>query len=243
VVCLIGNGIVIDLHVLNEEIAELRKRNVQLPGRLYLSQRAHVIMPYHIAIENLRAEILDIGTTKKGIGPAYEDKAAGVGIRITDFATGELRRKLKNNLTLKKPLGIFFDVDNVYDHQMRLFERVACYVANTSYLLNDCISKGENVLFESAQGTLLDIDHGTFPFVTSSNATIDGMNAGSSIGALRFDSITGVVKAYTTRVGHGPFPTEQDNNVRHTLREKGQKFSATTGRPRRCGRLDTVPLK
>jgi adenylosuccinate synthase len=239
--CIIANGTVLDLSILIEEIESLKRAGISFENRLYISGRASVIIPYHKEVEAWVKK--KIGTTGRGIGPAYADKSARIGIKLADFKTGSFKEKLKENLEQKKYSGIKFNVAELYDQQMELFEKIAPYITNTAYLINEFINKGENVLFEGAQGTLLDLDHGTYPYVTSSNPTIGGIVTGSGVGALKFDSIMGVVKAYTTRVGDGPFPTEQDNPAGELLRRKGEEFGATTGRPRRCGWLDLVAIQ
>ena len=224
VACIIGNGTVLDLGVLCDEIDSLERTGISFENRFHISGRAQVIMPYHLDVEDRIAELLAIGTTRRGIGPAYEDKVSRIGIRIKDFETGSLRKKLEQNLKIKRVLGVDFDVDEVYEKQMRLYEKIEKYVANTSYMINGIIDRGENVLFEGAQGAMLDIDHGTNPFVTSSNSTIGGIVAGSGVGALRFDNVTGIVKAYTTRVGNGTFPTELGGTKMEEYCARGVEF-------------------
>lgn len=259
-----GNGMVINLEVLTEEIEQLEKEGVDFSGRLAVSDRAHVIMPRHIEIDREKDKGVGIGTTGRGIGPAYCDKASRTGVRFCDFLDGTLGDKLKKNFG-----GVSGDI---YRRQMELFEKIRPYVRDTSVLLHEMMSERKNVLFEGAQGTMLDIDHGTYPYVTSSNASVGGICTGAGVSPRCIDRIVGVVKAYTTRVGRGPFPTElgtekeTDNETRKWTGEDDRKlaegdnytrgkflrrcgpkdvdneYGATTGRPRRCGWLDLVIL-
>ena len=248
--CLIGNGVVIDPGVLIEEIDMLHKRKVKTRGRLYISAAAHVIFPYHKLLDSLREDTKGnqkIGTTKRGIGPCYADKINRVGIRMADLVdTTVFREKLKKTVREKNAF-----LKRIYDHPglsytkiVREYEayakRLRPYITDTSLLAHAAIKAKKSVLFEGAQGTLLDIDHGTYPFVTSSNATSGGAITGSGIGPNHIDHVLGVVKAYTTRVGEGPFPTEFSARLMDLIRKKGEEFGATTGRPRRCGWFDAV---
>jgi len=250
--CIIGNGVVIDPAALIKEIDGLKSREVEIDNNLYISKNAHLIMPYHIAIEKeneIEKGSKKIGTTCRGIGPAYTDKIARHGIRVIDLLTPNIfKEKLFENLH-----GINFLLENFYKAKplngedifevyMRHAERLNRYVTDTSFLINEGIDSGKNVLFEGAQGTLLDIDHGTYPFVTSSNTIAGGACTGLGVSPTKINRIIGVVKAYTTRVGSGPFPTEVKDELGERLRQKGGEFGATTGRPRRCGWLDVVGL-
>ncbi len=251
--CVIGNGVVIEPSALIEEIDGLKERGVKVGKNLIISKNAHLIMPYHIAIDNAHEEARGskkIGTTGRGIGPAYVDKMARTGIRIADLYCPEvLREKLTANLKeinylLKnryKTKG--FTVDGMLRKYAGYAARLSGHVANTDIVVNDMIAKGKNVLFEGAQGTLLDVDHGSYPFVTSSSAIAGGACTGLGVGPTRITKVIGVVKAYTTRVGSGPFPTEITGALGEGLRQKGGEYGATTGRPRRCGWLDFVGLR
>jgi adenylosuccinate synthase len=249
--CVIGNGVVIDPKALLEEISTLESKGIDVAGRLFISENAHVIFPYHKELDELKEERKKkIGTTKKGIGPCYADKVARSGIRMADLLNGKVfREKLENNLEEKNSV-----LDRIYGARTHSFgslykeylgyaERLKGYIVNTSVLLNDAISRGKSILFEGAQGTLLDVDHGTYPFVTSSNATAGGASTGTGVGPTRIDKVIGVVKAYTTRVGEGPFPTEFPIDLMEAIRRKGREFGATTGRPRRCGWFDSVIVR
>lgn len=251
--CIIGNGVVVDPEALLEEIDELKKRGVKVSSNLLLSKNAHLIMPYHIVMdrehERLRGS-KNIGTTGRGIGPTYCDKIARSGIRVVDLLQPpvfeeKLIANLKNinflleNLYKVSPL----ESETIYTDYMKYAARLSEYIADTDIVINNKIDEGKNILFEGAQGTLLDIDHGTYPFVTSSNATAGGACTGLGIGPTKVSSVIGLVKAYTTRVGSGPFPTEIHDALGEKLREKGGEYGATTGRPRRCGWLDTVILR
>lgn len=251
---MIGNGVVIDPAALLEEIDALKARGVDLSGRLFVSDRAHLIMPYHKAIDKESEKTKGarkIGTTGRGIGPTYADKMARVGLRVADLLDPDLfREKLTKSLTdmnylLGRLYGVKgFDLDSVYQSYLGYATRLRPYIADTAILLHDAVSAGRRVLFEGAQGTLLDVDHGTYPFVTSSSATIGGALIGSGVGPKGIDRVMGVAKAYSTRVGEGPFPTElRDDQGGAELRAKGQEFGATTGRPRRCGWFDAVVVR
>jgi adenylosuccinate synthase len=249
--CVIGNGVVIDPRALLEEIRMLEDKGIGADGRLFVSEEAHVIFPYHKLIDELREEKKSkIGTTKKGIGPCYADKVARCGIRVVDLLEEEtLREKLAANLeeknqTLAKIYSAKpFDFAGLYAEYADYGKRIRKYVCNTKVLINDAVKARKRVLFEGAQGTLLDVDFGTYPFVTSSNATAGGASTGSGLGPSRIDKVVGVVKAYTTRVGEGPFPTEFSKDLMERIRHKGKEFGATTGRPRRCGWFDSVIVR
>ncbi len=248
----IGNGVVIDPEVLLEEIYSLKQRGyLEDDEKLVISETAHVILPYHKAIDIARERSgRSIGTTGRGIGPAYEDKMARVGIRMIDL-TDEmiLRKKIVINLQEKnyyltnilkeKPM----DAEAILEKYVSYGEKLKRHLADTSIFIHNMIRRGYSILFEGAQGTLLDVDHGTYPFVTSSNAVAGGACSGAGIGPTLIDGVIGVSKAYTTRVGGGPFPTELKDSVGEYLRKRGCEFGATTGRPRRCGWLDILVLK
>lgn len=251
--CIIGNGVVIAPDALISEIDGLKERGIDTGGNLLISKNAHVIMPYHTAIEKENENKKGnkkIGTTGRGIGPSYTDKVARHGIRIMDLLTPNVfKEKLSANLTtINFLLENFYKTaplkaDEIYDEYMKYAERLSRYIADTDVIINNKIDSGENVLFEGAQGTLLDIDHGTYPFVTSSNTIAGGACTGLGVGPTKINRVLGIVKAYTTRVGEGPFPTELKNEIGESIRQKGGEFGATTGRPRRCGWLDMVILK
>lgn len=246
--CVIGNGVVIDPEVCLSEIALVKD-----DGRLAISNVAHVVLPYHKLIDKLREDAADsekIGTTGRGIGPCYEDKAARTGIRMCDLVEeSEFRRRLQvtlsqKNLYIEKVLGGKpLKFDEIFDSYSKFGRDLKKYVCDTVALLNDAVTADENILFEGAQGTALDIDHGTYPYVTSSTTVAGGAASGSGVGPTVISSVIGIVKAYTTRVGNGPFPTELNDKTGEWLRKKGGEFGATTGRPRRCGWLDLAQLK
>ena len=245
----IGNGVVIDPGVLMEEIAGLQARGVNT-GRLVISSSAHLITPYHRTVDKTSERFLGkraIGTTGRGIGPAYGDKVARLGIRVQDlFDPSILEQKLEGALAEKNQLLVkvynrrAIDVADVLEDFLGFAEALRPFVTDTSLLLNAALDRGELVLLEGSQGTLLDVDHGTYPFVTSSNPTAGGACTGSGIGPTRIDRVVGILKAYTTRVGAGPFPTEQVNDMGEFLRKTGGEVGVTTGRDRRCGWFDAV---
>ena len=251
--CLIGNGVVIDPAALIEEINGLRERGVKISRNLFISKNAHVIMPYHMALDKQSEKLRgakSIGTTGRGIGPAYSDKIGRTGIRMADLLQPDVfKDKLKAHLiyinflleNLYKTDG--FKADDIYNEYVGYAEKLSAYIADTDIIINRTIAEKGNVLFEGAQGTMLDIDHGTYPFVTSSNAIAGGACTGLGVGPTKISKVLGVVKAYTTRVGSGPFPTEIKDALGDTLREKGGEYGATTSRPRRCGWLDMVILR
>jgi len=251
-ICVIGNGVVIDPKVLIAELKYLHEQGFTTDN-LRISERAHVIMPYHIRIDELeedRKGANKIGTTKKGIGPAYMDKVARTGIRIVDLLDEEVfSEKLERNLAEKNQLlervyGVEgFNKEEIYNAYVGYANELRQYVADTSVVLNDVIDEGRKVLFEGAQGVMLDIDQGTYPFVTSSNPVAGGVCIGSGVGPTKIHQVIGVAKAYTTRVGDGPFPTEQINEVGDRIREVGKEYGTTTGRPRRVGWFDSVVLR
>lgn len=252
--CLIGNGVVVDPEVLLEEMEELKQKDLDVaPERLSLSEKAHLIMPYHKAVDLARetAKGKDkIGTTGRGIGPCYEDKAGRTGVRAVDLLEPEsLEEKIKNSLKEKNFLLTQFlnadplEFQPIYDHYLSMAEVLRPYITDVSVAIDQAIREGKKILFEGAQGTHLDIDHGTYPFVTSSNPVSGGVCAGAGVGPNKLHHINGIVKAYTTRVGAGPFPTELLDETGDYIQEKGAEFGATTGRRRRCGWLDLVMVR
>ncbi len=251
---IIGNGVVVDPGVLLDEIERLRSAGyVVFDGNLKLSDRAHVVMPYHKDIDLAREESLGnikIGTTGRGIGPVYEDKVARRGIRVSELINKEsLEKRLRSvleekNLYLTKVLDREpIDFERVYGEYMQYGEELKPYVTDTSMLLNDLISAGKRILFEGAQGVLLDVDFGTYPYVTSSSAGAGGACTGTGVSPTKIDHVFGVVKSYTTRVGGGPFPSEVSGELGLKLREYGAEYGSTTGRPRRCGWFDSVAVR
>jgi adenylosuccinate synthase len=248
--CAIGNGVVIDPLALLGEIDELRSRNIDIDNNLCISQNAHIIMPYHGAIEREQEKSKKIGTTGRGIGPSYTDKIARNGIRVIDLLRPDLfREKLRANLSVFNYLLVNLykadplSEDKIFDEYMGYAKQLGKFVTDVSLLINREIEAGKNILLEGAQGTLLDIDHGTYPYVTSSNTIAGGACTGAGIGPTKIDRILGIVKAYTTRVGEGPFPTELNDELGESIRQRGGEFGATTGRPRRCGWLDILGLR
>ncbi|WP_339670546.1 adenylosuccinate synthase [Dasania marina] len=253
VICLIGNGVVVCPTALLKEIAELEEKSVPVRERLRLSPACPIILPTHIALDQAR-EIAKgeekIGTTGRGIGPAYEDKVARRGIRLGDLKHPErFAKKLKevmeyHNFQLTQYYKVdAIDYQQVYDEIMKMAEQIVPMIDDVNGILHDYREAGKNIMFEGAQGSLLDIDHGTYPYVTSSNTTAGGTATGSGFGPLYLDYVLGITKAYTTRVGSGPFPTELFDDVGKHLAEKGHEFGATTGRARRCGWFDAMALR
>jgi adenylosuccinate synthase len=246
--CIIGNGVVLDPAVLIQEIDEIKKRGYfQDDSQLMISEETHLILPYHRRIDVAREKTFKIGTTGRGIGPAYEDKVVRCGIRVVDLIDEKVfREKLEANLIQKnlyltqvlKDKG--FEFSEIFDEYLQYKNRLEKYVENTSLILYEEIQKGKHVLFEGAQGALLDMDHGTYPYVTASNTVAGNACAGSGIGPTMIHSVIGVAKAYTTRVGEGPFPTELQDELGEKIRQRGGEYGATTGRPRRCGWFDAV---
>ncbi len=247
----IGNGVVLDPLAFLKEVGKLRDLGVEVEGRLFVSNRAHVILPYHRMIE-LASESapgrLKIGTTSRGIGPTYEDKMHRSGLRVVDLLNrGLLKTHIENACREKNAIAhaLFgsdpLDPVQMFDEYAEAAERIRPFVADTASLLNLAIGQGQSVMFEGAQGTLLDIDHGTYPFVTSSSATAGGAVTGTGVGPTMIGAVVGVTKAYVTRVGEGPFPTEVFDATGDLLRARGQEYGAVTGRPRRCGWMD-LPL-
>ena len=251
IVCIIGNGTVIDPDALIEEIHLLEKDCVKLKDRLFISTDAHIILPYHKIIDAINESKSDkIGTTKKGIGPAYFDKYARRGIKFSDLQNPDiLKHKIEKNLNYL--ISIFPESEelkslnpgHIYNYLISNYEIVKEYFTQTQYLLNDYISKNKNILLEGAQGALLDVDFGTYPYITSSSPTTGGACTGTGIPPTEINGVIGIVKAYTTRVGEGPFPTELFDETGKEIGRIGVEFGATTGRPRRCGWLDLPALK
>ncbi|MBI2543618.1 MAG: adenylosuccinate synthase [Candidatus Rokubacteria bacterium] len=248
--CVIGCGVVVDPASLIEEMEALVRRGIVLDGNLYVSRNAHLIMPYHRALDLAsEAKLGDrrIGTTGKGVGPAYVDKAARVGIRMADLLDEPVfREKLAANLRQKNRFlseiydAQTFTVEEILGPYLRYAGWLAPYITDTELLLNRWINAGRSVLFEGAQGTMLDIDHGTYPYITSSSTTAGGAATGTGVPPTKIHGVLGVSKAYATRVGGGPFPTELQGKMAELLRARGNEYGATTGRPRRCGWFDTV---
>ncbi len=247
----IGNGVVLDPMAFLKEIDRLKDLGVDVAGQLFISDRAHVILPYHRMIE-LAAENapgrMKIGTTSRGIGPAYEDKMKRSGLRVVDLLNPEIMRTHIHNACHEKNTivrALFgtdpLDPNKMYEEYARAAERIAPFIADTSRILNQALRDGQSIMFEGAQGTMLDIDHGTYPFVTSSSATAGGAVIGTGVGPTAIGTVIGVTKAYVTRVGEGPLPTEIHSEQGELLRIRGQEYGAVTGRPRRCGWLD-LPL-
>lgn len=251
-VCIIGNGVVIEPKVFLSEIDGLIEKKVNM-SNLKISNRAHVLMPYHKILDELQEEDLGenkLGTTKNGIGPCYMDKASRLGIRIVDLMNKEVfAKKLKFNVELKnKLLKKLYNHDGInYEELLKEYleyaERLRPYVADTTTILNKAIKEKKNILFEGAQATMLDLDHGTYPFVTSSYPAAGGACTGSGVGPRKIDNVIGVVKAYSTRVGEGPFPSELFDDVGQFIRDKGGEYGTVTGRARRCGWLDACVIK
>jgi adenylosuccinate synthase len=251
ITCVIGNGTVIDPTALMDEIHTLSEAGIDIRGRLLISHNAHLIMPYHKQLDSIREQTSNkIGTTGRGIGPAYIDKFLRTGIRIVDLLDRDvLARKLKANIEEKNQIlskiygEQMIDVDSIIREYQEFDEKIDEYITDTAAYLNSALKQGKKVIAEGAQGALLDVDHGTYPFVTSSNPTAGGACTGLGIPPTSINAIIGIVKAYSTRVGNGPFPTEQNGSAGEQLRAIGHEFGATTGRPRRCGWFDAVVLR
>ncbi|MDR1245246.1 MAG: adenylosuccinate synthase [Endomicrobium sp.] len=249
--CLIGNGVVVDPKVLKEEVSVLSKKKIPVKGRFFISEQAHVILPYHKIIDGILEEgNVKIGTTKRGIGPSYSDKVKRIGIRVVDYLEKDVFVDLLDkNLIEKAPIleksGINIEKlkEEILKDHKELSKFIKPFVADTSLMVENAINRKKKVLFESAQGTLLDLDFGTYPFVTSSNPIAGGVCSGVGLGPTKVNSVLGVVKAYTTRVGEGPFAVELFDKMGDFLREKGGEYGATTGRPRRCGWFDAVVVR
>jgi adenylosuccinate synthase len=248
--CVIGCGVVVDPASLIEEMESLVRRGIVLDGNLFISKNAHLIMPYHPALDRASEAKLGqrrIGTTGKGVGPAYVDKAARVGVRMADLLDERLfREKLEVNIAQKNRLlreiydAPTFSVEEILAPYLRYAGWLAPYITDTALLLSRWIDAGYSVLFEGAQGTMLDIDHGTYPFITSSSTTAGGASTGTGVPPTKIHGVLGVSKAYTTRVGGGPFPTELTGEIAELIRSRGNEYGAVTGRPRRCGWFDAV---
>ena len=245
--CIIGSGVVVDPQALVEEIRFLEGKGIEIKGRLFVSDACHIILPYHRLLDQLRETQQGktrIGTTRKGIGPAYADKVARVGIRMADFLSRSLFRELLDR-NLKEKAPLLKKVCKLSELRREILEKrkkqlpiIRKLVVDSAIMINRIISQRKNVILESAQGTLLDVDYGSYPYVTSSNPVAGGACVGIGIGPTQIDRVLGVVKAYTTRVGEGPFPTELSDRIGKLLQERGKEFGATTGRPRRCGWFD-----
>ncbi len=252
-VCVIGNGVVIDPKALLDEMDGLKKRGLPMSAKqLKISANAHVVMPYHRVMDQLRESkrANKIGTTGRGIGPCYSDKVGRMGIRMIDLLNPKvLKAKLADNLNEKNDIFVKvygfknYDFSSIYKEYAAYGRRLKAYICDTAIYLNDAIDNKKKVLFEGAQGTFLDIDFGTYPFVTSSNATVGGASSGTGVPPTKIGKVIAAVKAYTTRVGEGPFPTEFDTKMNECIRSKGHEFGATTGRARRCGWFDSVLVR
>jgi adenylosuccinate synthase len=252
-ICIIGNGVVINPNALLEEIEGLRKRPLNPEGQLFISKYAHLIMPYHMALERENEKWRgkkNIGTTLRGIGPAYSDKIARTGIRMGDmYDTDHLKEQVTENLEMVNFLleklynAETFTVEEIVEEYRDYAQKLESFVTDTTVMLDKELKAGKNILFEGAQGTLLDIDHGTYPYVTSSSATAGGACTGTGVGPTQIHEVIGIAKAYTTRVGSGPFPTEIRGEFGDLIRKYGGEYGATTGRPRRCGWLDALSLR
>lgn len=251
--CVIGNGVALDPALFLEEVEDLEKRHISTKGNLFVSDRAHIVLPYHKLLDLLSESEKGqdrIGTTGRGIGPCYADKMSRTGIRVTELYYPEhLKNRIKRNVEEKnKLLQDFYGANSlswkeIYEEYSGYAEKMAPFVCDTVEFLNDAVKASKRILFEGAQGTLLDVDFGTYPFITSSNATACGVPSGVGISPKQIHHIYGVMKAYTTRVGGGPFPTEMDEELSEHIRQRGDEFGATTGRPRRCGWFDAVAVR
>ena len=245
----IGNGVVVNPRVLIEELEDLKKKGANIDN-LYISDKAQLIFPYHEKMDELQEEIRTkkIGTTKRGIGPAYEDKFQRSGIRVEDMLSSDFETKIRENVKNKNVIFKAFgypemDADVIVNNYKKYAEYLKPYIVDSIALVHDAIEKGQKIICEGAQATLLDIDFGSYPYVTSSNPTVGGVCTGTGIGARYINNVYGVLKAYSSRVGEGPYITEQVNEIGDTIRELGHEYGTTTGRPRRCGWLDLVALK
>lgn len=251
-ICIIGNGVIIDPAVLLKEMKGLNEKGISTDN-LLISDRAHLIMPYHKELDELQEKFRGnggLGTTKRGIGPAYSDKTERSGIRMCDFIDEDtFTEKVRANLEVKNLIiekvygGQRFDADEIIEEYSQYARKLKKYVTDVNAILFDAIEAGKNILFEGAQATFLDLDFGTYPYVTSSNPIAGGVCTGAGIGPLFINEVYGVMKAYTSRVGAGPFPTEQNNEIGDRIRELGWEYGTTTGRPRRCGWLDAVMIR
>lgn len=251
-ICIIGNGVVVDPEILIEEIKNLKRNGVNAEN-LLISDRAHIVMPYHKALDELQEKFRgtkSLGTTKRGIGPAYSDKAERSGIRICDLLKHDIfEKKVRDNLAVKNMIiekvygGKGFNAEEMIAQYLSYADTLKKYVTDVNAYLFRAIEQNQNILFEGAQATFLDLDFGTYPYVTSSNPIAGGVCTGAGIGPTYIDEVYGVLKAYTSRVGSGPFPTEQKNETGDMIRELGHEYGTTTGRPRRCGWLDMVMIR
>lgn len=245
-VCVIGNGVVLSLQTLSEEVDLLKQSGIKTENRILISDRAHLLFEYHKIIDGMQEDgrgTKKVGTTKRGIGPCYTDKIKRSGIRVHELRNFEkfTEKYLQNVETVKRQFGIKdYDTESELNVLKNLTEKFMPSIIEGSHYLNKSILVGKKILIEGANGAMLDIDHGTYPFVTSSNSTIGGIVTGTGIGATKIDQVIGIMKAYTTRVGEGPFPTELKNELGNKIRETGGEYGATTGRPRRCGWFDAV---
>jgi len=247
-ICIIGNGAVVHVPTLLEEITQLKEKGIDVSKKLKISDRAHLLLQYHKVIDGIQEERKGdkkVGTTKRGIGPCYTDKASRIGIRVGDlFDFDDFAQKLRSNAERHmKAYGFEFDIEQEINYYKDAVEVIDNFVINTTEYLHRAHRDGKTILAEGAQGTHLDIDHGTYPYVTSSNTTSGGVSTGLGIPPNKLNSVIGIVKAYTTRVGAGPFPTELSGMEAEMLREQGAEYGATTGRPRRCGWLDLIVIK
>ncbi len=250
--CIIGNGVVVDPQALKTEVEELESVGINVSGRLWISSRAHLIMPYHRAIDIAREDALGnekVGTTRRGIGPCYEDKISRQGLRVGDLQDNQsFRQKVLANLTVAQERlkasghNLAYDQE-LYENYFQTAESLIPYIKDTTYFLNSMVKAGKNILLEGAQGTMLDVDHGTYPYVTSSSATAGGASVGTGLGPGKISGVLGITKAYTTRVGSGPFPTELNNEIGEHLRKRGSEFGAVTGRSRRTGWFDALIVR
>ena len=250
--CVIGNGVVVDPEALFAEIATLGSQGIEVGDRLLISDKAHVILPYHRDVELFAEEKRGerkIGTTSRGIGPAYEDKVARRGVRVSDLSDstddGPLAAAIRDNVSMRNLIvgGVETDWRTVHANMCAAWTKLERWVGDVSLFLSRAMDEGDRVLFEGAQGTLLDVDHGTYPFVSSSNSTVGGICTGLGVGAKCIGSVLGIAKAYTTRVGEGPLPSELQGWAGDKLRETGREYGASTGRPRRCGWYDAVAVR
>jgi len=252
-ICILGNGMVVNLEELKSEIEKLQDFNINFDGRFFISKNIHLVMPYHIMLDGASENKLSskkLGTTLKGIGPTYQDKTGRIGIRLSDIFYDDIfDEKLDRNLLIKNTLlkhlykEPTIDKNEIKNKFKNLAEFIKPYVSDVYTIIDHAIRDKKSILFEGAQGTLLDVDHGTYPFVTSSNSCAGGACTGTGIGPTHISEVIGVVKAYTTRVGLGPFPTEIEGSASDAIREKGNEYGTTTGRPRRCGWIDIPALR
>ncbi|MGB7568238.1 MAG: adenylosuccinate synthase [Chitinivibrionales bacterium] len=252
-VCIVGNGVVLDIEQFLSEVDDLRRKKISVDGRLFISDLAHLVLPYHKVLDassESRMGDKKIGTTGRGIGPAYADKVSRTGLRVGDLRNWDrFTAHMKINFDLKKRIVELYDhpfelkFEEIVEQYKSFREQIEPFIIDTSEYLFGAVRQGKRLLFEGAQGTFLDVDHGTYPFVTSSNTIAGSACTGAGVGPTLINHVIGIVKAYTTRVGNGPFPTELDNETGEALRSLGGEFGATTGRPRRCGWFDSVLLR